>query len=229
MAPSRQEKQYHGDQSIQIIFLLIANQQKTNTTSDMDKDSRARELSLTRGLHTALKVKDSKTGKVILKDNVFEDAKLEEHINHIDHLQKKEESRLRWEKEFMKKRLLRRGKSNPELLTLPPIEVGGRLSCSPRISRSVKKRYINMEEFCSDDSSPERSLHCSLEEIQEKPRLSVVSTRSLHASHPQSATLPALLSPSLTRKDSMNDPRFRKLLQNLVPKTELKKTMSSEI
>lgn len=196
----------------------------------MDKDSRARELSLARSLQKALKIKDSKTGKVILKDNVFEDSKLEDEINHIEHLQKKEENRLRWEKEFMKKRLLRRGKSKPELLTLPPIEGGGRLNCSPRISRSVVKRFTNMEDFWSNDSSPERSLHCSLDDVHEKPRHNVVSTRSLLASHSaQSTTLPALLSPSLMRKHSMNDPRFRKLLQNLIPKTELKKTMSSEL
>jgi len=51
-------------------------------------------------VHTALKVKDSKTGKVILKDNVFEDSKLECEINHLKLWQKKEESRLRCEKEY---------------------------------------------------------------------------------------------------------------------------------
>lgn len=44
-------------------------------------EHRTKELTRAHGVHTALKVKDSKTGKVILKDNVFEDFKLECEIN----------------------------------------------------------------------------------------------------------------------------------------------------
>lgn len=192
-------------------------------------ESRTRELIRARGVHTALKVKDSKTGKVILKDNVFEDTKLEDEINHIKHWQKKEESRLRWEKEHavkeMRKNLLRRGKSNPEILNLPPIEGEG-LRRSSTMTRIAKKRFESM-----DDSSPERSPYSSVEDM----RLPKVACQSIsdNVYHSETTTLPALLSPNLIRKsnekDATHDPRFRKLLQNLVPKPELKKTMSSDI
>ena len=191
-------------------------------------DSRARELSRAHGLHMALKVKDSKTGKVILKDNVFEDSKLEDEINQIEHLQKKEANRLRWEREYMRKKLLRR-RTNPEMFALPPIEGGGLLTRNSRTTRSEQKRYASMEDILSDDSSPERSPHCSVDDIRVKPRHSAASTPSLHVSHSETTTLPALLSPRLIRKDSTKDPRFRRLLQNLVPKTELTKTMSTEL
>lgn len=52
----------------------------------MDKDLRVRELLLICSLYMVFKVKDSKIGKVILKDNVFEDVKLEEYINYIEYL-----------------------------------------------------------------------------------------------------------------------------------------------
>lgn len=188
---------------------------------------RTRELTRAHGLQAALKAKDSKTGKVILKDNVFEDTKLEDVINHIKHWQKKEESRLRWEKERamkgMRTNLLRRGKSNPEILNLPPIEGGG---ASSTVTRNEKKRFVSME-----DSSPERSPHSSVEEMH-LPRVVCQST-SNNVNHSETATLPALLSPHLIRKSnigrSTHDPRFKRLLQNLVPKTELRKTMSSDI
>ncbi|KAJ7387839.1 hypothetical protein OS493_001186 [Desmophyllum pertusum] len=192
--------------------------------------SRSRELARAHGLHTALKVKDSKTGKVILKDNVFEDSKLEEEINHIKQWQKKEASRLRWEKEYaikgMRKNLLRRGKSNPEILNLPPIEEGGFKSRHSKTTRmSKKKRFLSMEDSsCDADSSPELSPYSSVEDIRVKPR--VMSSISQHVCYSEITILPALLSPHLIRKsnieDSTNDPRFRKLLQNLVPKPEVK-------
>ncbi|XP_078363384.1 uncharacterized protein LOC144647451 [Oculina patagonica] len=192
-------------------------------------ESRTRELIRARGVHTALKVKDSKTGQVILKDNVFEDTKLEDEINHIKLWQKKEESRLRWEKAHaikgMRKNLLRRGKSTPEILNLPPIEDGG-IRRSSTMTRIAKKRFESTE-----DSSPERSPYSSVEDMH----LPKVACKPIsdHVYHSETTTLPALLSPHLIRKssekDATLDPRFRKLLQNLVPKPELKKTMSSDI
>lgn len=192
-------------------------------------ESRTRELTIARGVRTALKVKDSKTGKVILKDNVFEDSKLEDEINHIKLWQKKEESRLRWEKEHaikgMRENLLRRGKSNPEIFNLPPIEGGG-LRRSSTMTRSEKKCFESME-----DSSPERSPYSSVEDMR-LPRV-ISQSISDNVYHSETTTLPALLSPHLMRKsntqDATHDPRFRKLLQNLVPKPELKKTMSNDI
>lgn len=91
--------------------LRITTRFKSNN-NNRSMEHRTKELTRAHGVHTALKVKDSKTGKVILKDNVFEDSKLECEINHLKLWQKKEESRLRWEKEYairdMRKHLVRR-------------------------------------------------------------------------------------------------------------------------
>lgn len=213
----------------------LAQQLSTNKQihSNRPMESRTRELSRAHGLHTALKVKDSKTGKVILKDNVFEDSKLEGEINHLKLWQKKEESRLRWEKEHairgMRKHLLRRVESNPEVLNLPRIEGGG-LRQNLRATRNEKKRFVSMGD--SLGSSPEQSPHNSVEDMR-LPRVisASLSNNVYHSS--ETTTLPALLSPHLIRKskgaDSTNDPRFKKLLQNLVPKPSVKKTMPNDL
>lgn len=196
-------------------------------------ENRTKELTRAHGLHTALKVKDSRTGKVILKDNVFEDSKLECEINHLKLWQKKEECRLRWEKEHairdMRKHLLRRVESNPEILNLPRIEGGG-LRQNLRATRHDKKRFVSISD--SLDSSPEQSPHNSLEDVG-LPRVVSVSLPSDVYRMSETTTLPALLSPCLIRKskveDSTNDPRFKKLLQNLVPKPSVKKAMSNDL
>lgn len=185
-------------------------------------ENRANELTRAHGIHTALKVKDSKTGKVILKDNVFEDSKLECEINHLKIWKKKEESRLRWKKEHairdMRKHLLRRVESNPEILNLPRIEGRG-LRQNLRATRHDKKRFVSMGD--SLDSSPEQSPHNSQENLR-LPRVVSASPSSNVYHSSETTTLPALLSPCLIRKskveDCTNDPRFKKLLQNLVPK-----------
>ena len=186
-------------------------------------ENRTNEQNRTHGIHTALKVKDSKTGKVILKDNVFEDSKLECEINYLKLWQKKEESRLRWKKEhairdMRKHLLLRRVESNPELLNLPRIEGGG-LRQTLRATRHDKKRFVNTGN--SLDSSPEQSPHNSLEDVR-LPRVVSASLSSNVYHTSETSTLPALLSPCLIRKSKVehctNDPRFKKLLQNLVPK-----------
>ena len=184
---------------------------------------RTKELTRAHGVHTALKLKDSKTGKVILKDNVFEDSKLECEINHLKLWQKKEESRLRWEKECafrdMRKHLLRRVESNPEIFHLPRIEEVG-LRQNLRATRHDKKRFVSMGDSL-DSASPGQSPHNSLEDMR-LPRVTSASLPSDVSHTSETTALPALLSPNLTRKskveDSTNDPRFKKLLQNLVPK-----------
>ena len=188
---------------------------------------RTKELTRAHGVHTALKVKDSKTGKVILKDNVFEDSKLECEMNHLKLWQKKEENRLRWAKEHAIRdiRKLWRVKSNPEILNLLRIEGGG-LRQNLRATRHDKKRFVSMGD----------SLDPSLEQNPHNMRLPRVASASLssHVYHTsETTTMPALLSPHLIRKskveDSTNDPRFKKLLQNLVPKPLVKKTMSNNL
>lgn len=190
-------------------------------------ENRTKELTRAHGVHTALKIKDSKTGKVILKDNVFEDSKLESEINHLRLWQKKEESRLRWEKEHAIRdiRTMRRVESNPEILNLPRIEGGG-LRQNLRATRHDNKRFVSMGD--SLDPSPEQSRR-----TMRLPRVvsAYLSNDVNHTS--ETTTLPALLSPCLIRKskveDSTNDPRFKKLFQNLVPKPLVKKTMSNDL
>lgn len=46
-------------------------------------ENRIKELIRVYGVYMVLKIKDSKIGKVILKDNVFEDFKLESEINYL--------------------------------------------------------------------------------------------------------------------------------------------------
>ena len=169
---------------------------------------RTKELTRAHGVHTALKVKDSKTGKVILKDNVLEDSKLEGEINHLKLWQKKEENRLRWAKEHAIRdiRKLWRVKSNLEISNLPRI-VGGGLRPIQRTTRHDKKRFVSMGD----------SLDPYLEQSPHNMRLPRVVSASLcsdvyHTS--ETTTLPALLSPHLIRKskveEATNDPRFKK-------------------
>lgn len=195
-------------------------------------EHRTKELTRAHGVHTALKVKDSKTGKVILKDNVFEDSKLECEINHLKLWQKKEESRLRWKKEYairdMRKHLVRRVESNPEILNLPRIEEGG-LRQNLRASRNEKKRFFSMDDSL-DSASPGQNSHNALEDMCLPRIISAPLSCDVNQLSETASTLPALLSPYLIRKsikveDSTNDPRFKKLLQNLAPKPSVKKTM----
>ena len=183
-------------------------------------ESRKRELTRAHGLHTALKVKDSKTGQTILRGNTFEETKLEGEISQINHWQKKEENRLRWEKEYaikgLRKKLVTRGKSNPDVLSLPPI--AERLSRKLERTRSDEKRS-SLACLSSEESSPERSPYSSLEDMFGKPRLRERTLISRHQS--ESTSLPALISPQLIRKAATNDPRFTSLMRQLVPKPEI--------
>lgn len=183
-------------------------------------ESRKRELTRAHGFHTALKVKDSKTGQMILRGNVFEESKLEGEINQINHWQKKEATRLRWEKEYalkdLRKNLLKRGKSNPDVLSLPPITEG--LSRKLERTRSDEKRSTNLAYLSSADSSPERSPYSSLEDMFAKLRL---RERSSLTRHSETTSLPALISPQLMRKKTTTDPRFTNLMSQLVPKAEV--------
>ena len=192
----------------------LAQQLSANKNRPMEY--RTKELTRAHGVHTALKVKDSKTGKAILKDNVFEDSRLECEINHLNLWQKKEESRLRWEKEHaikdMRKHLLRRVESNPEILSLPRITGGAELRQNLTVTRHAKKRFVSMGD--SLDSSLEQSPHNSLEDVR-LPRVASASLFSDVCHTSETTRLPALLSPYLIRKskveDSTNDPRFKKL------------------
>ena len=155
-------------------------------------EHRTKELTRAHGVHTALKVKDSKTGKVILKDNVFEDFKLECEINHLKLWQKKQESRLRWEKEYairdMRKHSVRRVESNPEILNLPRIEEGG-LRRNLGATRNEKKRFFSMGD--SLNSASPGHPHNSLEDLC-LPRIisAPLSCDVNHAS--ETASLPVL-------------------------------------
>lgn len=188
-------------------------------------ESRQKQLTRTHSLQGALKVKDSKTGQMILKGNVLEESKLEEEISQINHWQRKEENRLRWEKEFaikgFRKKMLKRGKSIPDVLQLrlPPIgtettiyrklPVERTQSTDERVHKTLAYR------LSSDDSSPERSPYNSLENMFVKPRLREQARRN-------TTSLPALISPHLMRKaSSMNDPRFTNLIRQLVPNNEV--------
>ena len=162
-------------------------------------------------------LKDSKIGQTILKDNVFEEAKLEGEINQINNMQQREAIRLRWEKEYAikamsRKKLLRREESAPAVFMFPPISHG--LSGSSERIRSEEK----VKDISSEDSSPELSPYNSLENIHSKQK--VLERRSILGSHSEVTSLPALLSPQLMRKVTTNDPRFTNLLRQLVPRHE---------
>ena len=180
-------------------------------------DSRKRELTRAQSLHTALKVKDSKTGQMILKGNVFEETKLEGEINQINLWQKKEASRLRWEKEYairgLRKSLLTKEKSNTDVLSLPPI--AGGISCNLERKRFDERRHSSWACLSSDDSSPERSPYGSLEDIIVKSRS---RKRASMPNNSELTSLPALISPHLMRKAATSDPRFTNLMRQLVPK-----------
>lgn len=190
-------------------------------------ESRKRELIRAHSLQTALKVKDSKTGQTILKDNVFEDTKLEGEINQINYWQRKEASRLRWEKECairgLRKNLLRKEMSNPDVLSLPPINEG--LTRTLQRTQSDGKQYSNLVYLSSEDSSPERSPHNSLEDVFDKPK---TRKRSSLRSHSEVTSLPALISPQLMRKATTNDPRFTNLMRHLVPRGKMKCTSEED-
>lgn len=181
-------------------------------------DSRKRELTRAQSLHTALKVKDSKTGQMILRGNVFEETKLEGEINQINLWQKREASRLRWEKEYairsLRKSLLTREKSNPDVLSLPPIAEG--ISRNLERNRFDERRHSSWACLSSDDSSPERSPYGSLEDIGVKS--SGRSRKRASMPNTELTSLPALISPHLMRKAATSDPRFTNLMRQLVPK-----------
>ena len=187
-------------------------------------DSRKRELTRAQSLQTALKVKDSKTGQMILRGNVFEETKLEGEISQINLRQKKEACRLKWEKEYairgLRKNLLTSRKSNPDVLSLPPIAEG--MSRNLGRKRFDERRHSSLAYLSSDDSSPERSPYSSLEDIvktRSRKRASIPTNTEL-------TSLPALLSPHLMRRAATSDPRFTNLMRQLVPKAEVK--ISSE-
>ena len=161
-------------------------------------------------------LKDSKIGQAILKDNVFEEARLEGEISQINNMQQREAIRLRWEKEYAikalsRKKLLRREQSSSAVFLFPPISHGFNGS-SERI-RSEERVNASLS---SEGSSPELSPCNSLENIHSKQR--VLERRSILRSHSEVTSLPALLSPQLMRKATTNDPRFTNLLQQLVPR-----------
>lgn len=181
-------------------------------------ESGKRDVTRTQRLQSALKIKDSKTGQAILKDNVFEEAKLEDEIHRINHIQQKKAIRLRWEKEYAikvlsGKNLLKRQKSTPDKFTFPPITKGSVGSLER--TRSEETRSVRMS---SEDSSPELSPYNSLEDVFAKQR--VFQRQSLARSPSEITSLPALLSPQLMRKVTTKDPRFTNLLRQLVPQPE---------
>lgn len=187
-------------------------------------ESRQRELARAHSLRTALKVKDSNTGQTILRSNVFEEGKLKDEINQINQWQKKEASRLRWKKEYaikgLRKNLMRRGESNPDVFSLPPIAEGSSRSTLDRIRSDAEKRSMSFAYLSSEDSSPERSPYSSLENMFVKPRLKERTSKTQDYTT-ETTILPALISPHLMRKATTNDPRFTNLMRQLVPNPEV--------
>ena len=199
-------------------------------------ESRRRSLTIEQSVREAKKISNSKTGSVILKDNVLEESKLGNELDQINHLQKKQATKMFREKEHLLRKqrhsLITRVNSEPNLLMrtaqlterLPSINKRGSLTHrgeNPVEPAQVTTKSIQRTVACcrSKPSAADKSMT----DGSAKPNESKVCYRRTWSM----GLLPALVSPRLMRRhskanslasrDGTKDPRFTKLMESLVP------------
>ena len=201
-------------------------------------EERRRAAALEKGFRAAMTLKSSKVGTVILKDNVKEDKKLDSEIHDIDCQKKRKSQKLSRERRQFRKRVSASNVKESRCFLLPPVAQDHNVSltslrCSGEEQRTDEP---NTERLC------EENLHNRHEVEREVPVTkrkssdtnSLSTPNSEHAKEKSKRTtsnglpsvkrghsLPALVSPRMMRRsnelDSTKDPRFAKLVSQLVP------------
>lgn len=190
----------------------------------MDRDRR-KELTIARGVRVARKISRSKTGSVILKDNVLEGNKLGSELDQIDHLQKKQATKMLWEQEYLfRKQQLSLGglvHSEPNLwkkteqLTaehLPPIgnsnssrvylaDTVGHVEPEAQTSDHNGRTPVGMNKLSDVDESMHTNGSRKLSGFGVKRHKTLTRVRSTDGS----SCLPALVSPHLLRRRTIKE------------------------
>lgn len=210
-----------------------------------------RALSLEKVSRAAMTLKSSKVGTVILKDNVKEKEKLDSEIYDIDCQRRRKSEKLSRERHVVlkkhqfHKRVSASNVQESRSFLLPPVPKDQTVS--------LTSLRFSCEEQRTDEPSTERLSEESLQNRHEVER-EVPSTKTISLSTHDSehslkvkqkqATsknlsrvkrnniLPALVSPHMIRRanelDSTKDPRFAKLVSQLVPSWSTLKELDEE-